>query len=125
MTPIDVVRTATFATAGNELMPVAENPHNWMAPNARQVIANNQTRLVHDVQVGCVVEVRPDGALMLRVSIKPPKAMAFPELARRLFAFLGDRRIARPPAKWECRWIPGGWSHFTTVLRAPQPKVMA
>jgi hypothetical protein len=124
MTPIDVVRTSSFETAGDELMPLAQNPLNWVAPNARQAIANSQTRMVHDIQIGCVVEVRPHGALMLRVSIKPSRDMAFPDLASRLFAFLGERRVSRP-AKWECRWVRGGWSHFTTVLRAPQPKVMA
>jgi hypothetical protein len=123
--PMEIRRTLSFASAGDELMPVAQDPVNWMAPNIRQAIAVSQTRLVQDNQVGCVVEVRPDGALLLRVSIKPARAIPFPELARRLFAFLGERRVARPPAKWECRWVPGGWCHFTTLLRSPQPTVRA
>ncbi len=83
-----------------------------------------RSRLVGDTQVACVVEVRQDGALALRVSMKPRAAVQLPELTRRLFAFLGDRRFARP-ARWECRWVPGGWCHFVTLLRAPQPNVTA
>ena len=123
--PFEISRTESFATAGDELLSVAQDPHNWMAMNVRQAIIPRQTRLVQDNQVGCVVEVRPDGALVLRVSIKPSRELEFPELARRLFAFLGNRRMARPPAKWECRWVKGGWCHFTTLLRPSQPKVMA
>ncbi len=123
--PFEIQRTDSFAEAGDQLFPLANEPINWMAVNVRQAISASQTRLVQDTQVGCVVEVCADGALVLRISLKPSRSIPFPELARRLFAFLGDRRVARPPAKWECRWVPGGWCHFTTVLRPAQPRVMA
>lgn len=125
MIPIyDIPRSISFTAAGDELLPLAQDPTNWSVSRPNPVPSMAQSRLVGDCQVTCVAEVRADHAVLLRISLNPPRPFSFAEMTARLFAFLGEHRFGRPPARWECR-LAGGWYHFTTVIMPPPRGAMA